>query len=79
MQKMQDYGVNLICVEDGIDERPNVCWKVDDIYLSAVAEIERENILVQTMECRRQKAREEMWNQGTQKASGDRCFTGKNT
>jgi DNA invertase Pin-like site-specific DNA recombinase len=32
--------------------------------LSAVAEIERENILVQTMEGRRQKAREGKWNGG---------------
>ena len=32
--------------------------------LSAVAEIERENILVQTMEGRRQKAREGRWNGG---------------
>ena len=40
---MQDFGVNLICVEDGID---------------------RENILVQTMEGRKQKAREGKWNGG---------------
>jgi len=32
--------------------------------LSAVSEIERENILVQTMEGRRQKAREGKWNGG---------------
>ena len=32
--------------------------------LSAVAEIERENILVQTMEGRKQKAREGKWNGG---------------
>ena len=32
--------------------------------LSAVAEIERENILVQTMKGRRQKAREGRWNGG---------------
>lgn len=32
--------------------------------LSAVVEIERENILVQTMEGRKQKAREGKWNGG---------------
>ena len=32
--------------------------------LSAVAEIERDNILVQTMEGRKQKAREGKWNGG---------------
>ena len=49
LQKMQDYGVNLICVEDGIDSSKDV-GKLMISVLSAVAEIERENILVQTME-----------------------------
>ena len=53
LQKMQDYGVNLICVEDGIDSSKDV-GKLMISVLSAVAEIERENILVQTMEGRRQ-------------------------
>ena len=57
---MQDYGVNLICVEDGIDSSKDV-GKLMISVLSAVAEIERENILVQTMEGRRQKAREGRW------------------
>lgn len=38
--------------------------KLTITILSAVAEIERENILVQTMEGRRQKAREGKWNGG---------------
>ena len=63
LQKMQDYGVNLICVEDGIDSSKDV-GKLMISVLSAVAEIERENILVQTMEDRRQKAREGRWNGG---------------
>ena len=63
LQKMQDYGVNLICVEDGIDSSKDV-GKLMISVLSAVAEIERENILVQTMEGRRQKAREGRWNGG---------------
>ena len=60
---MQDFGVNLICVEDGIDSSKDSA-KLMISVLSAVAEIERENILVQTMEGRRQKAREGKWNGG---------------
>ena len=40
---MQDYGVNLICVEDGIDSSKE-SGKLMISVLSAVAEIERENI-----------------------------------
>lgn len=63
LQLMQDYGVNLICVEDGIDSSKEA-GKLMISVLSAVAEIERENILVQTMEGRRQKARDGRWNGG---------------
>lgn len=63
LQTMQDYGVNLICVEDGIDSSKE-SGKLVISVLSAVAEIERENILVQTMEGRKQKAREGKWNGG---------------
>ncbi len=63
LQFMQDYGVNLICIEDGIDSSKE-SGKLIISVLSAVAEIERENILVQTMEGRRQKAREGKWNGG---------------
>jgi len=63
LQLMQDYDVNLICVEDGIDSSKDA-GKLMISVLSAVAEIERENILVQTMEGRRQKAREGKWNGG---------------
>ena len=61
--KMQDFGVNLICVEDGIDSSKDA-GKLMISVLSAVAEIERENIRVQTMEGRMQKAREGKWNGG---------------
>ena len=54
---------NLICVEDGIDSSKD-SGKLMISVLSAVAEIERENILVQTMEGRKQKAREGKWNGG---------------
>lgn len=63
LQLMQDFGVNLICVEDSIDSSKD-SGKLMISVLSAVAEIERENILVQTMEGRRQKAREGKWNGG---------------
>ena len=63
LQSMQDFGVNLICVEDGIDSSKDSGTLMISV-LSAVAEIERENILVQTMEGRRQKAREGKWNGG---------------
>lgn len=55
LQVMQDFGVNLICVEDGIDSSKDA-GKLMISVLSAVAEIERENIRVQTMEGR--------WNGG---------------
>ena len=63
LQFIQDYGVNLVCVEDGIDSSKD-SGKLTITVLSAVAEIERENILVQTMEGRKQKAREGKWNDG---------------
>lgn len=51
LQRMQDFGVNLICVEDCIDTSKDT-GKLMISVLSAVAEIEHENILVQTMEGR---------------------------
>ncbi|MCD8382998.1 MAG: recombinase family protein [Clostridiales bacterium] len=63
LQIMQDFGVNLVCVEDGIDSSKEA-GKLMISVLSAVAEIERENIRVQTMEGRIQKAREGRWNGG---------------
>ena len=61
LQLMQDFGVNLICVEDGIDSSKD-SGKLMISVLSAVAEIERENIRTQTMAGREQKAREGKWN-----------------
>lgn len=63
LQVMQDFGVNLICVEDGIDSSKDA-GKLMIFVLSAVAEIERENIRMQTMEGRIQKAREGKCNGG---------------
>lgn len=44
LQRMQDFGVNLICVEDGIDSSKD-SGKLMISVLSAVAEIERETSL----------------------------------
>lgn len=63
LQLMQDYGVELICVEDGIDSSREA-GKLILTVLSAVAEIERENIRVQTMAGREEKARQGKWNGG---------------
>ncbi len=60
---MQDYGVNLICVEDGIDSSKEA-GKLLISIIAAVAEMERENIRVQTMAGCEQKAREGKWNGG---------------
>ena len=58
---MQDYGVNLICVKDGIDSSKEAGKLLISIIV-AVAEMEQENIRVQTMAGREQKAREGKWN-----------------
>ncbi len=63
LRKMQKYGVNLICVHESIDSSKD-SGKLMITILSAVAEIERDNILVQTMEGRKQKARDGRWNGG---------------
>lgn len=63
LQFMQDYGVNLFCVEDNIDSAAD-SGKLMISVMSAMAEIERENILVQTMAGRRQKAAGGGWNGG---------------
>ncbi len=63
VQLMQDYGVNLYCVKDNIDSASS-SGKLMISVLSAVAEIERENIQEQTMAGRRQKARDGKWNGG---------------
>lgn len=63
LRRMQRYGVNLICVDESIDSSKD-SGKLMISVLSAVAEIERENIIAQSMEGRKQKAREGKWNGG---------------
>ena len=63
LELIQSYGVELICVEEGIDSS-QTSGKLLISILSAVAEIERENILEQTMNGRKEKARQGKWNGG---------------
>ena len=63
LELLQTYDVNLICIEEGIDSS-QASGKLLISVLSAVAEIERENILEQTMNGRREKARQGKWNGG---------------
>ena len=63
LELIQDYGVNLICTDEGIDSS-QASGRLLISVLSAVAQIERENILEQTMNGRREKARQGLWNGG---------------
>ena len=60
---IQRYGVNLICKEDGLDSSTSM-GKMMITILGAVAEMERENILAQSMLGREEKAKEGGWNGG---------------
>lgn len=60
---IQRYGVNLICKEDGLDSSTSM-GKMMITILGAVAEMERENILVQTYLGRTEKAKQGGWNGG---------------
>ncbi|MCF0134300.1 MAG: recombinase family protein [Blautia sp.] len=60
IQLLADYDVDLICVEDGIDSSTQG-GRLTLSILSAVAEIERENINVQFMAGRMQKLMEGGW------------------
>lgn len=63
LQFMQDYGVNLIAIDDSLDSSKD-SGKLMITILAAVAEMERENIRTQTMAGRQQKAYEGLWNGG---------------
>lgn len=60
---IQRFGVNLICKEDGLDSSTSM-GKMMITILGAVAEMERENILAQTMLGREEKAKQGGWNGG---------------
>lgn len=61
LEFIQSYGINLICIEERIDSS-QASRKLLISVLSAVAEIERENIIEQTMNGRKEKARQGGWN-----------------
>ena len=63
LQTMQDNGVNLIAVEDSLDSSKDA-GKLMITVLAAVAEMERDNIRVQTMSGRKEKAYSGLWNGG---------------
>ena len=63
LQRLQEHNTNLICTEDRLDSSTG-SGKLMITVLSAVAEIERVNIIEQTMAGRRQKAEEGKWNGG---------------
>lgn len=61
LKLMKRYGVHLICVKENIDSSLD-SGKMMISILGAMAEIERDNINVQTMAGRREKARQGGWN-----------------
>lgn len=63
LEYIQSFDINLIATEEGIDSS-QTSGKLLISVLSAVSEIERENILEQTMNGRREKARQGGWNGG---------------
>ncbi len=63
IELIQTYDINLIATEEGIDSS-QTSGKLLISVLSAVSEIERENILEQTMNGRKEKARQGGWNGG---------------
>lgn len=63
LEFIQSYDINLIASEEGIDSS-QASGKLLISVLSAVTEIERENIIEQTMNGRREKARQGGWNGG---------------
>lgn len=62
LEIMENNDVHLISVDDGIDSSKDA-GKLVITILSAVAEMERENIISQTMSGKKQKAREGKWNE----------------
>lgn len=75
VSEMKKYGVHLICVKDNIDSSVD-SGKLMIAILGAMSEIERDNILVQTMAGRMEKARQGLWNGGVP-PYGYRCVEGK--
>lgn len=60
---LQKYGVNLLTKEEGLDSSTPI-GNILIAILGTIAEMERENIIVQTMLGREEKARQGGWNGG---------------
>lgn len=63
LNRIKMYGVNLICKEDGLDSS-TAMGRMMITILGAVAEMERENIIAQSMLGREEKAKQGGWNGG---------------
>ena len=63
LEFIMKYGAHLLCVEDGLDSS-TAMGKMMITILGAVAELERENISVQTYLGREEKAKSGGWNGG---------------
>lgn len=63
LEIIQNYGVNLLCKEDNIDSS-NTQSKIIISLLGSLSEMERENIITQSMNGRREKAKQGGWNGG---------------
>ena len=63
LEFIMKYGVHLMCVEDGLDFSTSM-GKMMITILGAVAELERENIIAQSLLGRAEKAKSGGWNGG---------------
>lgn len=63
INQLQKYGINLLTKEEGLDSSTSMGNMLIAI-LGTVAEMERENIITQTMLGREEKARQGGWNGG---------------
>ena len=63
LEFIMKYGVHLMCVEDGLDSSTSM-GKMIITILGAVAELERENIIAQSLLGREEKAKSGGWNGG---------------
>jgi len=63
LEFIMQYGVDLMCAEDGLDSSTSM-GKMMITILGAVAELERENIIAQSLLGREEKAKTGGWNGG---------------
>lgn len=63
LKTLQENNTELICVHDGMNTS-DAMGKLLLTILSCISEMERENILIQSMEGKKEKARQGKWNGG---------------